>query len=138
MAVGGHVAVDIYPRLWRNVLWSKYWLRPLTRRMQAVVLMRMVQRGVPLLLPVSRLLGAVPGIGLRLKYLLPVANYDGVYSLSEGQLMECAILDTFDMLAPEHDHPQSAQTLARWCRDAGLLDVEIFRRGHLIARGVVC
>jgi SAM-dependent methyltransferase len=137
VVVGGGVAVDIYPRLWRNVLWSKYWLRPLTKRMPASVLMRLIERAVPYLLPLSRAVSAVPRVGKRLKYALPVANYDGVYDLSEEQINEWAILDTFDMLSPEHDHPQSSETLLHWCRAAGLSDIEVFRRGHLIARGVL-
>lgn len=133
---GGRVAVDIYPFLWRNLLWSKYWLRPITKQLPNPVLMKIVERVVPLLLKVSRLISSVPMIGPKLKYLLPVANYDGVYPLSESQLGEWSILDTFDMLSPEHDHPKSARTLARWFHEADLVDVEIFRKGHLIGRGL--
>ena len=51
------------------------------------------------------------------------------------QLRDWAVLDTFDMLAPSHDRPQSIETLRRWCAAAGLEDVEVFRKGQVIARG---
>ena len=133
---GGRLAVDVYPRLWLNVLWPKYWLRPLTRRMAPERLFRLVRRMVPLLLPLSRLLGRLPVVGRKAHYVIPVGNYEGVYALSEPQLREWAVLDTFDMLAPAHDHPQSATTLRSWFAEAGLRSVEVFRAGHLVGRGV--
>ncbi|MES2353812.1 MAG: methyltransferase domain-containing protein [Pseudomonadota bacterium] len=135
LRAGGRLAVDVYPFLLRNILWSKYWLRPITKRMSGPALMQMVERAVPSLLTVSRCVSAIPVVGKKLKYLLPVANYEGVYNLSESQLKEWAILDTFDMLSPEHDHPKSARTLAHWFDDAGLVGVQVFRKGHLIGRG---
>ena len=45
------------------------------------------------------------------------------------------MLDTFDMLAPAYDQPQSAETLRGWFQAAGLQDVEIFRSGFLVGRG---
>jgi hypothetical protein len=55
--------------------------------------------------------------------------------LSASQLKEWAILDTFDMLAPAYDHPQSVPTLSSWFHEAGLADVEVFRQGLVIGRG---
>jgi SAM-dependent methyltransferase len=132
---GGRLAVDLYPRLPLNALWPKYWLRPLTRRLDPERLFRLVQRGVPVLLPVSRALGRLPGAGSKLRYLVPVVSYEGVFPLSEAQLREWALLDTFDMLAPAHDHPQSAATLRGWFEDAGLADVFVERMGFLVGRG---
>lgn len=132
---GGRIAVDVYPRMWTNVFWSKYWIRPITTRMPNEILFKLVQRAVPFLLGLSRLVSAIPLVGRKLKYLLPVANYGGVYGLSENQLREWAILDTFDMLSPEHDHPQSMSEIARWFADAGIENTEVFRKGHIIGRG---
>lgn len=132
---GGRIAIDVYPLVWRNVLWSKYWLRPLTKRLPGPMLMRIVEWAVPTLLLLSRAISSIPLIGRKLSYLLPVANYDRVYPLSGIQLKEWAILDTFDMLSPEHDHPKSAKHLALWFKNANLTDVEIFRKGHIIGRG---
>jgi SAM-dependent methyltransferase len=135
LRTGGRLAVDLYPRLWRNLLWSKYWLRPLTKRMNAQTLFRAVERAVPVMLPVSRAIASIPALGPKLRYAVPVANYEGTYPLSESQLREWAILDTFDMLAPAHDHPQTASTLRGWLNEAGLCDVSVERMGFLVGRG---
>jgi SAM-dependent methyltransferase len=132
---GGRIAVDVYARLWRNVLWSKYWLRPLTSRLPARTLFRAVERSVPWLLPVSRAVARIPVVGPRLRYAVPVANYEGVYPLSPSQLREWAVLDTFDMLSPAHDHPQTLATLRAWLDDAGLVDVWTGRMGFNVGRG---
>jgi SAM-dependent methyltransferase len=133
---GGRLAVDVYPRLLRNVFWSKYWLRPLTRQIPPPQLLRLVEALVEVLLPVSLIVGRLPLVGRRLRYAIPVANYDGIYPLTNAQLKEWAVLDTFDMLAPTHDSPQSAQTLRAWLTQAGLREIQISRPGHLVGRGV--
>jgi SAM-dependent methyltransferase len=135
LAPGGRIAVDLYPRLLANVLWPKYWLRPFTKRMQAARLLSLVSRAVNLLWPVSLALGRVPRVGRRLRHALPIANYDGILPLNASQLKEWAVLDTFDMLAPAHDHPQTAATLEAWFREAQLAHIEVFRRGLVIGRG---
>ena len=132
---GGRLAFDIYPWLLRNIVWSKYWIRPITRRLPPTVLFRLVERMAPGMLAASRTLSAVPGIGRYLRYIVPVANYKGVYALTELQLREWAVLDTFDMLAPIHDHPQRRSTLESWLADAALVDCVVERRGFLVARG---
>ncbi|MEX2281186.1 MAG: methyltransferase domain-containing protein [Gemmatimonadota bacterium] len=132
---GGRIAVDVYPLLWTNLFWSKYWVRPFTKKMRSDRLLRLVQRAVPSLLQMSRRLAAIPLLGRKLKYLVPVVNYESVYALSEQQLQEWAVLDTFDMLSPEHDHPKSESTVRRWLAEASLADIEVFRTGHVIGRG---
>jgi SAM-dependent methyltransferase len=135
LAPGGRIAVDLYPRLLRNLLWPKYWLRPLTRRLPQRALFGAVEKLMPVLLPVSIALGRVPRVGRQLRWAIPVANYDGIYPLDREQLREWAVLDTFDMLSPAHDHPQSAATLCGWLEDAQLMDVHVERVGFLVGRG---
>jgi SAM-dependent methyltransferase len=132
---GGRLAIDVYPWLWRNLLWPKYWLRPVTRRLPTSFLFAAVERCTPLLLPFSRMVGRVPRIGRWLRHVIPVANYEGIYPLSTAQLREWAVLDTFDMLSPAHDHPQTARAIGCWLRAAGLENIEVFRDGFLVARG---
>ena len=135
LASGGRIAVDLYPKFWRNLIWPKYWIRPITSRIPPARLFGLVQRVVPILLPISRVLGRAPRIGRQLRHAIPVSNYEGVYPLTEAQLREWAVLDTFDMWSPIHDHPQTAATIARWLAEAGLVDSEVFRVGHLVGRG---
>jgi hypothetical protein len=133
---GGRLAVDVYAKLRRNVLWPKYWLRAITRHAPPNRLFSWVQRLVPILWPASVVLGRVPYAGRALRHAVPIVNYEGVYPLSGAQLREWAVLDTFDMLASHHDYPQSAETLTKWFNASGLRDVEVFRLGHLVGRGV--
>jgi SAM-dependent methyltransferase len=132
---GGKIAVDVYPKTWMNIFWPKYWLRPITKRVRGEWLFRIVERLVPVLLPLSRLLGRVPLLGRKLRWLVPVANYEGIHPLNDAQIREWAVLDTFDMLSPAHDHPHSPATLRRWIAGAVLREGEVVKVGHLVARG---
>jgi SAM-dependent methyltransferase len=133
---GGQLAVDVYEGGWRRVLHTKYWLRPVTTRVPQARLFNAVERGMPTLMGLSRAIGRIPAVGRYAQRLLPIANYDGRYGLDPRQLHEWAVLDTFDMLAPTYDRPQTPRALAQWTRHAGLEAVEIGRFGHLVARGV--
>lgn len=110
-------------------------LRPVTKRISQQRLFSKLQVVVPVLLQVSRGLGRVPLIGKLLKRTVPVANYYGVYPLSETQLQEWALLDTFDCLAPAYDIPQSWATVQTWMSQAGLIEIEFLKAGHLVSRG---
>ena len=132
---GGRLTVDVYPALLANALWPKYWLRPLTKRLPQARLFALVKLMVRFLLPLSLRVGRIPVVGRKLRYAVPVANHEPDFPLSPDQVREWAILNTYDMLAPAHDHPQTATTLRRWFQEAGLVDVQVFRRGHLVGRG---
>jgi SAM-dependent methyltransferase len=132
----GRVAVDVYQRRLFNLLWPKYWLRPITKGIPPARLFGFVEAMVRVLWPVSLALGRVPYVGRKLRHAVPIVNYEGVHPLSPAQLREWALLDTFDMLAPAHDHPQSEATVAEWFGAAGLRDVEVFRAGVVVGRGV--
>ena len=135
LAPGARLAVDLYPRIALNALWPKYWLRPVTTRIPPARLFPLVGRMVDALWPVSLALGRVPGVGRRLRHALPVANYEGLLPLTSAQLKEWAVLDTFDMLAPMHDHPQTVETLQAWFDEAGIEHAEVFRHGLVVGRG---
>src|SRR4030066_219607 len=64
-----------------------------------------------------------------------VRTFTGIYSLAEQQLKEWALLDTFDMLAPAYDNPQSVATVKKWFDETKLEDVQVFHWGHLVGRG---
>ena len=132
---GGRLVVDLYPKLLRNILWPKYWLRPFARHLPPDRLLQIVEQMVPVLLPLSRAIGRLPLLGRKLRYLVPVVNYEGVYPLDASQLREWAVLDTFDMFAPAHDHPQTAETLRAWFHQAGMKEIEVERLGFLVGRG---
>jgi SAM-dependent methyltransferase len=137
VAGAGKLCVDFYQKTWRSMLLPKYWMRPITKRMPKTGLFAILELLVPKLLPLSRILGRVPVIGGGLKRMVPVANYAGILPLSEEQHLEWSLLDTFDMLSPEFDNPQTEITVKQWLREAGLEEIEVFKAGHLVGRGTI-
>jgi SAM-dependent methyltransferase len=135
LAKGGRLCVDYYEKSLKSMLLPRHWLRPVTKRMPKARLFGILEALVPILLPVSRALDRAPG-GSLLKRLVPVANYEGILDLSESQLREWALLDTFDWLAPEYDQPQTAATVREWLVQAGLSNAEVLKAGHLVGRGM--
>jgi SAM-dependent methyltransferase len=134
LKTGGAIVVDVYPKLWTDALWPKYWLRHLTKRVNPATLFGRVRTAVRWFWPLSVAVGRVPLVGRKLRHLIPIVNYEGIYPLSPQQLRDWAVLDTFDMLAPAYDQPQSAATLESWMRKSGLADIEVFRSGFLVGR----
>jgi SAM-dependent methyltransferase len=132
---GGRLCVDYYQKSFRSSLLPKYWLRPVTRRMDRQRLFRLLQASVPSLLRASRAIGRIPGVGGMLKRMVPVADYQGILPLSDAQLSEWALLDTFDWLSPAYDQPQTPRTARYWFEQAGMQQVEILTVGHLVGRG---
>ncbi len=132
----GRLVVDVYAKMFLTFWWPKYWLRPLTRRLPEDRLYLLTQRLVKYLLPLSLIIGRIPRVGRKLRYAIPVANHEPDWPLSPGLVREWALLNTFDMLAPRYDYPQTAQTLLSWFQEAGLKDIEVFRRGVYVGRGV--
>jgi hypothetical protein len=98
-------------------------------------LYELVGKLVPKTYPVARFVARIPLVGRKLRHLLPISIYDGIFPLSAEQLLEWSVLDTFDMLSPVHDHPQSVRSLRQWFREAGLRDVQAFRLGVAVGRG---
>ena len=132
---GGRLCAESYLWSWRMWLYPKFWLRPITKRLPKEKLFSALQRLLPMLLFASKALGRVPVMGGYLKRLVPVANDEDVFPLTEQQLKEWALLDTFDWLAPEYDQPQTASTIARWFENAGLTDIEVRKIVLLTGRG---
>jgi len=136
LRLGGRLAVDAYPRSLLNLLWPKYWLRPFTKRLASERLLRWIAMLLPILFPLSDLCSRAPFIGRKLRHIVPVANYRLDFpQLTNEQLYEWALLDTFDMFSPRFDKPVSARMLARWFTKANLRDVQIFNPGLLVGRG---
>ena len=122
---GGNLVVDLYIKSFAKVvLGTKYWVRPLTRRMPPHLLYRCVRRYTDFMWPLAAVIRKVPRIGPALNWRLLVADYsrDGV---PEALLKDWAVLDTFDMLAPRYDSPQTVATVRRWFAAAGLTDIQV-------------
>jgi hypothetical protein len=85
--------------------------------------------------PLVKALRLVPK-GRALSWRLLIADYYGDLPLSEEQLQEWAILDTFDMLSPVYDRPQRVEDVRNWFEKAGLEDVTV-EKGYngILGRG---
>ena len=124
---GGHLAVDVYrkPQGLRRLTTTKYWVRPLTRRIPPQHLYRLTRSYIQLMWPVARLINRIPVVGKGINWALLIADYRGVYPLKEDHLREWAILDTFDMLAPVYDQPQALSTVRRWFEEARFSRIDV-------------
>jgi SAM-dependent methyltransferase len=136
VARGGRLVLDVYRASWKNVFFSKYWIRPLTKRISAERSLKIARRIFPPLYGISRLISGIPFAGRYLRYAIPVANYTNIYPLDRRQLREWALLDTYDMWTPAYDQPQTEATLRAWFAEAGFVDAEVFRAGFLVGRGM--
>ncbi|EMY69497.1 class I SAM-dependent methyltransferase [Leptospira vanthielii] len=136
LKVGGMISVDFYEKTWKALLLPKFWLRPITKRINKSSLFNFLQKIVPILLSISIFLEKIHFLGSLLKRTVPVANYHGILPLSKEQLYEWALLDTFDWLSPEYDNPQDENTVRSWFEEAGLLNIKIHRVSHLVANGI--
>lgn len=119
---GGELVIDVYARRLTSMLSWKYALRPLTKRIPKELLYKIVNRVVPVLLPVSIFLRRIYGkFGARL---IPIAEYSHL-GLPCTLNKEWAILDTFDMLSPEYDYPQTVRTVESWFKELGCADISV-------------
>ncbi|MDP9226875.1 MAG: class I SAM-dependent methyltransferase [Actinomycetota bacterium] len=122
---GGELAADVYVKsLGRFWLQTKYLVRPFTRRMDPERLYRWVRRYVDLMWPVATLIRRVPKLGPSINWRLLIADYTNE-GVTGSALKEWAYLDTFDMLAPRYDQPQTMKTVQAWLRESQL-DGEAF------------
>lgn len=130
---GGELVVDVYAARLRSLISWKYALRPLTKRVDKQRLHRIIAAATPPLVPLSAWLYRLAGrAGSRL---LPIVQYDHL-GLSAALNREWAVLDTFDMYAPAHDHPQTLQTVQRWYDEAGFVSVNVeYGPNGVVARG---
>ena len=118
--VGGEVVVDFYVKNgWWTLVQAKYLVRPITKRIAKKQLLKIIRSNIDWMLYLHRLFARY---NLRyLSRLLPIVDIDATFppGLSLEQTREWAILDTFDMLSPEHDKPQRIKDIAVLFEECG-------------------
>lgn len=119
---GGALAIDVYKKTLSALCHWKYLLRPLTTRLSPEVLYSAIAAVVPLLVPAVR--WTTRTVGAWSGRIFPVAT-PGNLTVPREAWADWAILDTFDMYAPPHDHPQTLATVRQWFADAGFCDVVV-------------
>lgn len=119
---GGQLVVDAYTRNLVALLQWKYLLRPITKRMGKERLHGIIAAATPPLVPIAKAFKRLAGrVGARL---VPIVEYSNL-GLDKDLNVQWAILDTFDMYSPAHDHPQSLATITRWFEDIGFENVQV-------------
>jgi SAM-dependent methyltransferase len=113
---GGELVIDIYRAGFLAGMQWKYLLRPVTKRINKERLYKYISVAVPILIPITRLMRKFFGrAGARIS---PIVEYTHLGIPPEVN-RDWAILDTFDMYSPVHDHPQSLKTVRCWFSEAG-------------------
>ena len=121
---GGDLAVTIYERKSYTKLNTKYLIRPLTKKISNQKLLKIIRSSMPVLFPITNFLFRLPGIGKFFNFTIPVANYVHEKKLSDEQRYNWAVLDTFDMLSPQYDQPQSESEVRAILTDCEIKDIK--------------
>lgn len=127
----GRLAVTIYERKPWTMFNAKYLVRPLTKRLNKKVLLYTIKGLMPVLFPITELAFRIPYLDRVFMFMIPVANYVDQPELTMRQRYDWAVLDTFDMLAPQYDQPQTENDAANSLRMEGITDIK-----RLNSRGI--
>ncbi len=135
----GKLAIDVYKKsLLRKLLYTKYWIRPITKRIDKEKLFNFVEKWINFWWPKTRWISKrIPHGRYIIKNFLFIADYTGVYDLNDELLKRWAILDTFDMLSPAYDNPQTLKTVKNWFEKGGFENIEVeYGYNGIVGRGI--
>ena len=122
LRVGGEITLTFYENSSWHVLWySKYLVRPLTKRLPKALLLKVIEKTSPIWFPLTSFLFSLPGnLSRGFRFLIPVANYVEYKYANPKIARDEAILDTFDMLSPSYDKPIKKSEIHSWVTDSGI------------------
>lgn len=122
---GGRLIIDVYRKDLAALLQWKHLLRPITKRVNKKKLYKFIQKLTPILIPFASIFRKIAGRAAA--RFMPIVEYSHL-GLSTELNEQWAILDTFDMYYPAHDHPQTLTSVERWFEQAGFTETSV-RRG---------
>jgi len=124
---GGKISCDIYRKYWFSFLMPKYLIRHFTTHMRSETLYTGIRRYVNIMWPVVKAARKVPRIGYLIIFnIFLIADYASIMPGSPDKLVkEWAYLDTYDMLSPKFDYPNTFHEFKKWYEDAGLTNIDI-------------
>ena len=125
LRIGGEVTFTFYENSsWHVKLYSKYLVRPLTKRIPKRALLSFIRNSSVFWFPITSFLFKLPTPFKRIfRFIIPIANYVEFEYANQDAAKEEAILDTFDMLSPEYDDPIKKSTFKSWV-DTSSFEVE--------------
>jgi 2-polyprenyl-3-methyl-5-hydroxy-6-metoxy-1,4-benzoquinol methylase len=123
LKIGGEITLTFYENSSWHVLWySKYLVRPLTKRLPKALLLKIIEKSSSVWFPLTRFLFSLPGnLSRGFRFLIPIANYVEFKYTSPRIARDEAILDTFDMLSPSYDKPIKKSEIESWISESGII-----------------
>jgi SAM-dependent methyltransferase len=124
---GGHICTDIYLKNFAKFyLTPKYLIHYYTKKMDPAKLYRRTERYINFMWPLARLLMKIPKVGKMINWRLMIADYHHLLPNADSKtLKEWAILDTYDMVSPAHDHPATLKQYKGWHDTEGLKNIDV-------------
>jgi SAM-dependent methyltransferase len=130
---GGELALTFYENSsWHVKFYSKYLVRPLTKRLPANLLLKIIVKTSHFWFPITSILFRLPSpLGRIFRFMIPIANYVEFEYVNKQDAKDEAILDTFDMLSPAYDKPIRKNEIRSWISNSGIsvkeLEVKLTR-----------
>ena len=112
----GAVFVHSYAKTFFQMCTWKYALRPITTRMDSAKLYNLIESCAPKAYAITNAIAQLPKGHMINHFLIPFrnhSNHDRLKILTEEQLIEYGIHDTFDSLSPRYDKPLSAKIIKK-------------------------
>lgn len=136
---GGALTIDAFNKIRgiKRLFATKYLARLVTRGMKPERLYAYCKSYIDFIWPISKCFNKIPRFGKTLNWKLLISDYRGTYDLSEKDLKDWAVLDTFNMLSPVFEFPQDIETVEKWFVSAGLKNADVScLNGLIVARGI--
>lgn len=143
---GGSIFIHSYARNFDQMANWKYFLRPLTKRMNKNLLFYLINQFGPFLMKLNSLIRSIPPDKFG-KFLfkisnrvIPIRNYhldsnSSLANYNHEEIVQLSIHDTFDALSPKYDNPLSWKQMEKAALDFSINDFEIIQeRGVTILR----
>ncbi len=131
---GARFALTIYGRRPWTKLNTKYLIRPLTKRMRPERLLKMIEKAVPPVFTIAERLASLPQVGRLFHFVVPIAVYPEQVKLDRRTRCQQSVLDTFDMLSPQHDHPVTVAEVLSAIK--GIALAEVVSETPVVVRGI--
>jgi len=116
LRIGGELTLTFYENTsWHVKFYSKYLIRPFTKRLSNSLLLALIEVSAPIWFSVTNFLFRLPlPFSKIFRFIIPVANYVEYDYPNRSCAIDEAILDTFDMLSPTYDKPIKKSEILKW------------------------
>lgn len=123
----GHICTDIYLKSFAKFYLSpKYLIHYFTKKMEPEKLYKRTVNYINFMWPIARLFMKIPKIGKMINWRLMIADYHHLLKNADSKtLKEWAILDTYDMVSPAHDHPATIRQFKNWHEEEQLINIDV-------------